>query len=632
MSGNVASVAIDSPLPHLDKFFDYLIPEKMLTEVSPGVRVRVKFHGRRVDGLVVAVSASSNHPKSLSEIEILVSGEPVLTDRVKNLVQVVASRTAGSFMDIAKVAIPPRHARAEKKTMTPHQTLGQKLETNLLAKFPGLLEHLELLKTGKGTNLVVDLPAHMLAEDWIAELISFTNGNLLAVLPDQFDCERLITKISPFQDSALISAHLSPELRYTQFLKTLRSKTNTVIGTRNAAFAPMSNPLAFLVLDDGDDLLTSLQAPYWNARDVLAWRADLEGVPLILVSRARSIEVSFLVESKWATAISVDRQSVRENSVKILTTGDDFDLSRDEYAKSARIPEKAFKSIQKGIAIGSVLIVTPRRGYLAVIACASCKEIVRCTNCQAPMAVEKTTKDRSCRRCGKLHMSLECENCGSAEIRAVAVGVERTVEEFGKAFPRNRVLQSNGDARLESIPTENCLVISTPGAEPIAEYSAAVILDAHTWLSRPDGNSRVKAIRQWMHAASLVKRSGEVVIVGNPDDYVIQSLVRWDPNSVGERILAERTQARLAPSARTAEVLGDNSALLELKDNLPNWTIAWGPVTRTGINLRGRTSALLVTAPKNKSDELVKYLRAWQVARSAKREAPTTIKIDPDDL
>jgi primosomal protein N' (replication factor Y) len=169
----------------------------------------------------------------------------------------------------------------------------------------------------------------------------------------------------------------------------------------------MNNPLAFLVLDDGDDLLTSLQAPYWTARDVLAWRADLEGVPLILVSRARSIEVSFLVESQWATAISVDRQSVRENSVKILTTGDDFDLSRDEYAKSARIPEKAFKSIQKGIAIGSVLIVTPRRGYLAVIACASCKEIVRCTNCQAPMAVEKTTKDRSCRRCGKLHMSLE---------------------------------------------------------------------------------------------------------------------------------------------------------------------------------------------------------------------------------
>jgi len=46
----VAHIAIDSPLPHLDRVFDYAVPEKFSDLAQPGVRVRVRFAGKLTDG------------------------------------------------------------------------------------------------------------------------------------------------------------------------------------------------------------------------------------------------------------------------------------------------------------------------------------------------------------------------------------------------------------------------------------------------------------------------------------------------------------------------------------------------------------------------------------------------------
>src|SRR5659263_645516 len=49
----VARVAVDVPLAHLDRPFDYLVPERLAADAVPGCRVRVRFHGRLVDGYVL---------------------------------------------------------------------------------------------------------------------------------------------------------------------------------------------------------------------------------------------------------------------------------------------------------------------------------------------------------------------------------------------------------------------------------------------------------------------------------------------------------------------------------------------------------------------------------------------------
>ncbi|HEV2086739.1 MAG TPA: hypothetical protein VGR21_00375, partial [Cryptosporangiaceae bacterium] len=46
----VARVCVDLPLPHLDRWFDYLVPASLDERAVIGARVRVRFAGQLVDG------------------------------------------------------------------------------------------------------------------------------------------------------------------------------------------------------------------------------------------------------------------------------------------------------------------------------------------------------------------------------------------------------------------------------------------------------------------------------------------------------------------------------------------------------------------------------------------------------
>jgi primosomal protein N' (replication factor Y) (superfamily II helicase) len=116
----IARVVIDHVLPHLDRRFDYLVPEPMSAAAMPGVRVRVRFAGRDIDAFVVERVTGSDHQGRLSPLRRVVSPEPVLTPQVLALAQAVADRYAGTVNDVLRLAIPPRHAATEKQpTPTP---------------------------------------------------------------------------------------------------------------------------------------------------------------------------------------------------------------------------------------------------------------------------------------------------------------------------------------------------------------------------------------------------------------------------------------------------------------------------------------------------------------------------------
>ncbi len=111
----VARVAVDVPLPHLDRLFDYAVPASMDAEARAGCRVRVRFSGRLVDGFVVERRADSEHVGTLARLARATSPEPVLAPEVLELARQVADHYGGVLADVLRLAVPPRHAAAEAK-------------------------------------------------------------------------------------------------------------------------------------------------------------------------------------------------------------------------------------------------------------------------------------------------------------------------------------------------------------------------------------------------------------------------------------------------------------------------------------------------------------------------------------
>ncbi|MEO3789952.1 primosomal protein N' [Nonomuraea sp. B10E15] len=112
----VARIVVDSPLPHLDRSFDYLVPASMHDKAEPGVRVRVRFAGKLVDGFLLERAEESEHDGRLTPLERVVSPERVLTPEIAGLARAVADRYAGTLTDVLRLAIPPRHAKVEAET------------------------------------------------------------------------------------------------------------------------------------------------------------------------------------------------------------------------------------------------------------------------------------------------------------------------------------------------------------------------------------------------------------------------------------------------------------------------------------------------------------------------------------
>src|SRR5215831_2025316 len=69
----VARLALDVPLAHLDRVFDYLVPAQADADAVPGCRVRARFAGRVVDGYLLDRATSSDHEGGLAFLEKVVS-------------------------------------------------------------------------------------------------------------------------------------------------------------------------------------------------------------------------------------------------------------------------------------------------------------------------------------------------------------------------------------------------------------------------------------------------------------------------------------------------------------------------------------------------------------------------------
>jgi primosomal protein N' (replication factor Y) (superfamily II helicase) len=639
----VAHLMVDVPLAHLDRPFDYLVPAELDEAVVPGVRVRVRFAGRLVDGFVLDRGPSSDHDGRLAFLDRVVGREPALTLETATLFRAVADRYAGTFADVVRLGVPARHAGAESR---PLPAAGPVPAGAVPA---GPVPGWDRYRAGPSFLAAVrdQRPARaawsaLAGEAWperLAEAVATAlavNRGALVVVPDARDLARLdaaMTGRLGRDQYVALSADLGPAERYRRWLAVRRGAVRAVIGTRAAGFAPVADLGLIAIWDDGDDLYAEPRAPYPHARDVLIVRSTLTGAALLVGGYVRTAETAQLVETGWAHEIVADRSVVRAAAPRISAIGDDAERARDPAATAARLPSLAWRAARDALESGRpVLVQVARRGYVPALACVRDRTPARCPTCSGPLATTSGHAIPSCRWCGRPAGSWRCPRCGGRRMRALVVGSARTAEELGRAFPGVPVRTSSGDTVLAQVPDGPGLVVATPGAEPPADggYGAALLLDGWALLSRADLRAAEETFRRWSNAAALVRSDGRVVIGAEAAVPTVQALVRWDAAGHAARELAERAALGFPPAVRMASLTGAPGAVADVIElaQLPEPSEVIGPVPTDDDGQR-----LLVRVPRQLGGELAASLKAAAAIRSARKAAdPVRIVLDPTVL
>jgi len=643
-------------VPHLDREFDYLVSAEQSDDAQPGVRVRVRFHGRLVDGFLLERRNDTDHAGKLGWLDRVVSAEPVLTAEIRRLVDAVAARYAGTRPDVLRLAIPPRHARVEREATATHKLP----ETSI----PAPVDPSGWEVYGRGGQFVAALAESRAARavwqvlpgdpwaDRFAEAAAQTirtGRAVLAIVPDQRDLDTLwraaTTRID--EDGVVaLSAGLGPAARYRRWLAALRGTARLVIGTRSAVFAPVSDLGLVMVWADADDTLAEPRAPYPHAREVAMLRAHQARCAALIGGYARTAEAHALVRSGWAHDIVATRSVVRARSPRVAALDDSgYADERDPAARTARIPYIALRAARSSLEAGApVLVQVPRRGYIPSLACGRCRTIARCRQCTGPLSLQDRGPGTVCRWCGRAEPTLRCARCGSDAVRAVVIGARRTAEELGRAFAGTPVMTSAGDAIVAAVAARPALVVATPGAEPRAEggYGAALLLDTWALLGRQDLRAAEDALWRWMSAAALVRPGGDggvVLVVAESSIPTVQSLIRWDPVGHAEAELTARAEVGLPPSVHMAALDGAAGAVAALLDQvrLPDGADLLGPVDPPpGVRRPAGTPAgapvtrMLVRVRREQGLALAASLRSGVSVLSARQDhEPVRVQIDP---
>ena len=650
----VAQVAVDVALAHLDRPFEYSVPVELDDLAVPGARVKVRFAGKDVSGFVLARVRDAEHVGALTAIRKVVSSEAVLTPQVALLARSVADHYAGVFSDVARLAVPPRHAGAEKALDSAElpaaasradATDSEPSADSAWNRYPAGPAFLHRLRGGgRPAAAWLAAPTTDPSSDWPTAVAQAARATLdggrgaVLVVPDYRDVDRLDAALTQHLGPGRhvrLTASQGPQARYTAFLKVLRGHVQCVVGTRAAAFAPVHDLGLVAWWDDGDDLLAEPRAPYPHVREVLRLRAQQSGAALLSGGFTRSVAIQQWVSSGFA--VSVEAQQDRRLLPRVIVAGDEREVERSGAAAKAHLPSAAWRTAHNALATGPVLVQVPFRGYLPSLRCALCREQARCAGCHGPLALVAPGRPPECTWCGKVANPFDCPNCHSHRLRAAVVGAGRTAEELGRAFPGVPVVRSTASEVVTSVPGSPALVISTPGAEPYAEggYAATLLLDAWALVDRPVLSATEEALRRWCAAAALTRSGGDggvVVLCGVSDTEplpVVEALVRWAPAWLSERELAERESLALPPTVWLAGLTGDSAAVSAFDSSLGTAFERIGPLTHIGRD-RTEHERLILRMPLTDAPQAAAALHAARSGRSARKEPGTvSVQVDP---
>jgi len=539
----IAAIRFPSPLPQLDREYDYLVRDGLHLDI--GALVEVPFgHGKRPkQGVVVELKNISSHDGKLTEISQIVSPFQQISREVLVLCGQVALRQAGTVGELLATALPKRFIRVEKSFESTEDSVQHLHELNSILN--------SALET---ENRMYFTPRLLAGTDnipsWAIDFALACSAELaigrssLVVLPDYREMRHFEMALELLKLGDFSHRHASSDTgsdAYRNHLLALRD-VGINYGTRSACFAPAKNLGLIMLWDDGDESHLEQSSPYWCSREVLLQRHENENTKLVLASHSPSSECLRLIEIGYLKKLVVD------GNFPLVRITENF----------TRLDDETFGLVSKIVSQNRpVLVQVNNLGFASAVACGNCKEIRICPNCASSIWIDPLgiLRCRSCRHAQELTPCL----CGGLTTKAIRIGSSAVADQLRKSFPSTTIVESNGENPIVSISSGGVLVVSTPGAEPDVDcgYDLILIADAAQMIGAPRLRALERAVAVWANAISLASEKSLVIFVGL-SGALSEQIKTLNFYRIVELDYIDRMGLGLPPATRVASISSSN--------------------------------------------------------------------------
>ncbi len=478
--------------------------------------VRIELQGRRVGGWVVELDSTPPEGTTLRPLAKVTGWGP--PPDLLELSEWAAWRWAGRRVALLRSASPPRAVHQIPPPQRPSHPVPESGDELAEEAF-------------RGERTVVRLAPG--ADRYPLVLAACRRGNALIVLPGVDEARHLAIRLR----RAGVPVALVPE-----DWSDARGGC-TAVGARSAAWAPVADLAAVLVLDEHDEGHKQEQTPAWHARDVVAERARRAGVPCVLASPAPSLEAL-----EWGRFLAPSRTVEREGWPIV----DVVDRRREEPGRSGLYSERLVELLRSD---RRVVCVLNRKGRARLLACATCGELARCERCGSAVT-QPEPGVLACARCGLTRPTV-CAACGGAKLKLLRVGVSRAAEELS-ALARTEVVEVTGEG---SRPADARVYVGTEAVlHQVPQADVVAFLDLDQELLAPRYRAAEQALGLLARAARLVggrRRDGRLVLQTRlPQHEVVQAALHADPARVADAERERRRELGFPPATAMAAISG----------------------------------------------------------------------------
>jgi len=663
-NSKIAEIA--APVP-LRRCFDYLLPESIdLTQLFPGMRVRIPFHRREIVGILLTVKDASTVPyDKLKPIIQVLDSEPIISPDIFQLCTWAADYYHHPFGEVLLGALPAwlRQGKSTQLKRTKKLLVTENVSSPLILNSyqQTALAAIQSSSTQFNVFLLDGVTGSGKTEVYlqiIADVLK-RQQQILVLVPEIGLTPQTIQRFRERFAVAVIALHsgMTEKQRFEAWLAAKSGDAKIVIGTRSAIFTPFAN-LGLIIVDEEHDLSFKQQDSFrYHARDLAIMRAHSTNIPIVLGSATPSLETVHNARQNRYQHLRLPERAGGANLPQFHIL--DIRNKKLEHGLSQPLLTEMRQHLENG---DQVMLFLNRRGFAPMLSCPACGWMMKCKRCDIRMTYHYKAARLCCHHCeAQKNLMTKCESCGATELHAIGQGTERLEATLATHFANYSIARIDRDSTRRKGAMEEVLNRIQNGEHQILigtqmlakghhfpNVTLVAIVDADGGFFSADFRALERMgqlLLQVSGRAGRDEKAGKVLIqTRQPDHPLLYQLLHEDYQVFSTSILQERVQAELPPYAFfalfRAEALKLDYAmhfLDQVKKNieLPHDSIQiMGPLAAPMPRRAGlyRVQLLLQAKQRSKLQHVLKHLMPRIEEIKLKQRVRWSLDVDPLEI